>query len=356
MINDGKSIKGRGAQYQADNRFNKANYVRSEAEAIDLEAELNGRTTYIEVKPKSIVNKVDSPDLSINYSLNPYQGCEHGCIYCYARNSHMYWGYEPGIDFESKILVKKDAAKLLTAFFMKPSWRGEAIALSGNTDCYQPIEKKLKISRSIIEVCLKFQNPIGIITKNNLVCRDIDLLKEMATKDLVHVFISLTTLDKRLHSKMEPRTSAPKKRLETIQKLSEANIPVGVMLAPIIPGLNSHEIPSLAKAAAEAGAKSLGHTTIRLNGSIAGLFEDWINKHFPDRSNKVLSQIKQMHGGKLNDSTYGRRMKGSGAIASMIKQMMKQSESRFFKHQALPKYNNSIFFRPGQTLNIQGLD
>ncbi|MAY84393.1 MAG: radical SAM protein [Flavobacteriales bacterium] len=355
MINDDKIIRGRGAQHITDNRFNEATYCRDEIEGLDLEPEIEGKTQYLEVFPKSIVNKVDSPDLRLDYSINPYQGCEHGCIYCYARNSHQYWGYEAGMDFESKILYKANAAELLRTFFMKKSWKASPIMLSGNTDCYQPIERKLKITRSLIEIFKEFQNPLGIITKNHLICRDIDLLRPMAEEKLLHVYISLTSLDDKLRSKMEPRTSSSKNRLKAIEELSKAGIPVGVMLAPIIPGLNSHEIPALAKAAAEAGAKAIRHTTVRLNGKIAEIFSNWLEKQFPDRYHKVIHQIQEMHGGKLNDSNYGRRMKGSGEIAKMISNMVKLGEAKHIKKAGLPNYNLDAFRRPGESLRIPGL-
>ncbi len=355
MINDGKIIKGRGSQQKAENKFNRDQYVREFEEGLDLEPEINTSTQLIEVHPKTIVNKVDSPDLGLNYSINPYQGCEHGCIYCYARNSHMYWGYEPAMDFESKILYKPKAAKLLEEWLQKKSWKPNAIMLSGNTDCYQPIEAKLKLTRSLLKVFQLYKNPVGLITKNALICRDIDILRELAKEDLVHIFISLTSLDESLRRIMEPRTSTSKMRLSTIELLSNEGIPVGIMAAPIIPGLNSHEIPKIAEAASNAGARIMRHTVVRLNGSIAPIFCDWLKKHFPDRYNKVIHQIEELHGGKLNDSNFGRRIKGDGNIAEMIRQLIKQSEKKFFKDQKMPEYNLGAFQLPGQSLRIPGL-
>lgn len=355
MINDGNIIKGRGSQQRADNKFSKEQYCREHEEGLDLPPEVSAKTKLIEVFPKTIINKVDSPDLKIEYSLNPYQGCEHGCIYCYARNSHAYWGYEPAMDFESKILYKPKAAELLEKAFMKKSWEGHPVMLSGNTDCYQPAERKLQINRSLIKVFLKFKNPLGIITKNHLILRDLDLLKEMAEQELVHVYHSITTQDEALRRKMEPRTSSSYWRLKSIEKLSEAGIPVGVMIAPIIPGLNSHEIPSIAKAAADAGALSIRHTTVRLNGAIAEIFNDWLRKQFPDRASKIIHQIESMHGGKLNDSSYGRRMKGSGNHAKIIDQLIRYSEKRHIPNSAMPAYNREAFCRPGESMKIAGL-
>jgi len=354
MSNDKNIIKGRGTQNHSHNVFHQENYVREFEEGLDLEEEIAASTQLIEVFPKSIVNRVDSPDLGLNYSMNPYQGCEHGCIYCYARNSHMNWGYNPGIDFESKLLYKPKAAQLLEKFFNKRSWDASPIMLSGNTDCYQPIERKLKISRSIIEVFSRYKNPLGIITKNYLVCRDIDLLSEMSKDDLVHVFISITSLNEELRRVMEPRTSSSKMRLKAVEELSKANIPVGVMMAPIIPGLNSHEIPMIAKSAANAGARTMRHTVVRLNGSIAPLFKNWLEKHFPNHYQKVIHQIESMHGGNLNDSDFSRRIKGDGRISEMIKQMVKQSGSRYFKGKDIPQLNRELFRRPGESLRIPG--
>ena len=354
MIRDENSIKGRGSQLRADNAFAKDIYCREHEEGIDLDVELNTKTKFIPVHPKTIVNKVDSPDLPLRYSMNPYQGCEHGCIYCYARNSHMYWGYEPALEFESKILFKENAAQLLRANFMKKSWQVDPIMLSGNTDCYQPLERVKKISRSLIAVCAEFGNPLGIITKNQLILRDIDILGEMAQSDLVHVYISLTSLDDELRSKMEPRTSTAKNRLKTIQQLSEAGIPVGVMLAPIIPGLNSHEIPELAKSAASAGASVIRHTMVRLNGSIGPIFMDWLQKTYSNKANKVINQIKDQHGGELNDSVFGRRMKGDGKMASLITQLVKKSERKYIKEAVMPNYNMKAFHRPGENDRLEG--
>ena len=355
MINDGEIIKGRGAQHPSENKFFRQQYVREFEEGLDVEADLDQPTELIEVFPKSIVNQVKSPDIPFSYSLNPYQGCEHGCTYCYARNSHMYWGYEPALEFESKILYKKNAAELLKVHFNKKSWKAETIVLSGNTDCYQPIERKLELTRSLLKVFLQYKNPVGIVTKNSLIRRDLDILKELAKDNLIHVFISLTTLDEKLRRVMEPRTASSAMRLKTIEKLSNAGIAVGIMAAPIIPGLNSHEIPMIAKSAASAGARVMKHTVVRLNGSIGAIFMDWLNKHFPDRSKKVMHQIEELHGGKLNDSNFGRRMKGDGKMAEMIKQMIRQNERRYFGENSLPPYNTSLFHRAGENYTIPGL-
>lgn len=321
-----KPIKGRGAQQHVANKFFELSHelrddFLNHCARIE-EAPENLQTLYLDTFPKTIVNKVKSPDVGMQYSLNPYQGCEHGCVYCYARNSHEYWGYDAGLDFESRILVKKNAPSLLESKLSSKFWKAVPIVLSGNTDCYQPIEQKLQITRRLLEVFLKYKHPVGIITKNALIQRDLDLLKELAQDNLIHVNISITSLSEETRRLLEPRTATIKKRLETVQVLSEAGIPVRVMVAPIIPGINAHEILPLIQAASKHGAQSIGYTVVRLNGAIAGIFEDWIRKVLPDRADKVLHQIAACHDGKLNDSEFGRRMKGDGVLADQIKQQV----------------------------------
>ena len=274
-------VKGQGAQANPHNRFFAQRSEVDEAFLDYLVAEgedRTQRTKVIDIHPKTIVNEVKSPDVHMDWSLNPYQGCEHGCTYCYARNSHEYWGYSAGVDFERVLLVKRTAPALLDATFRQKSWEGKPIVLSGNTDCYQPIERKFGITRALLKVFQAHKHPLGIITKNALVQRDLDILAPMAARQLVQVVISVTSLDDDLRRKMEPRTASVKKRIETIRALSEAGVPVSVMMAPIIPGLNSHEVFDLLKAVKEAGARDAHYTTVRLNGQIAGIFTDWIKK------------------------------------------------------------------------------
>ncbi len=347
MNPDEEHIKGRGAQHNPHNKFFGLRYERAHEEAIDLPPESGAhKTSFIPVHPRSIVNEVNSPDVGMDFSLNPYQGCEHGCVYCYARNSHEYWGYSAGIDFEQKILVKQDAVALLRKRLDNPRWKPHSIALSGNTDCYQPIERKLEITRALLATFLEYQNPVGIITKNALVQRDLDILKPLAEKQLVKVVISITTLDEKLRALMEPRTASIAKRLETVEVLSNAGIPVQVMMAPIIPGLNSHEILPLVEAAAAKGARKVGYTMVRLNGAIAGIFEEWLRRTMPDRAEKVLMQIADAHGGKLSDSRFKTRMKGEGNYADMVKQTFEIARKRFLSGREMPEYNTSIFKRP----------
>lgn len=340
---DNSIIKGRGAQLNVHNRFFELQhetrddfleFCAKEGEQAD-----KNKTLYLEVFPKTIVNKVTSPDVGMTFSLNPYQGCEHGCIYCYARNSHEYWGYSAGLDFERRILVKKDAPKLLEQLLKKKSWKAHPIVMSGNTDCYQPAEREFKITRQCLEVFLKYKHPVSIITKNALILRDLDVLKELAKDNLISVNLSITSLSENTRRILEPRTTTSKKRLETIKILSENNIPVNVMLAPIIPSINSHEILPLAKTVSEYGALSIAHTIVRLNGAIGQVFSDWIKKTMPDRADKVLYQIESCHGGTLNDSRYGKRMSGEGKIAEQINNLIKLARLKYFKDKTMPKLN-----------------
>lgn len=341
------AFANRGATINPHNRFFRQEYIRAHEEGIDLPPDgEDGRTDFLEVHPKTIVNKVSSPDVGMDFSINPYQGCEHGCVYCYARNSHEYWGYSPGVDFERKIMVKKNAAELLRKKLDSPKWKPVAISLSGNTDCYQPIERKLKITRSLLEVFQEYHHPVGIITKNALITRDLDILKDLAAQNLVRVYLSITTLDEELRRKMEPRTAAVAQRLKILASLSEAGIPTGVMMAPIIPGLNSHEILPLVKEVADRGALKVGYTMVRLNGQIADIFEEWIRENYPDRAGKVLLQVANTHGGKLKDSRFGTRMKGEGNYASMVKRTMEIARERYLPGRDIPQSDNSFFRRP----------
>ena len=339
-------IKGRGAQQRVHNRFFELKHedLDEYLEYCFRESEdLTAKTQYLKTYPKTIVNKVDSPDVGMQYSLNPYQGCEHGCIYCYARNSHEYWGYGAGLDFESKIMIKPNAPELLEQWLQKKSWKASTIVLSGNTDCYQPVEKKLKITRALLEIFLKYKHPVGIITKNALVQRDLDILSELAQDNLCRVMLSVTTLSEETRRLMEPRTATIKKRLETIETLSQAGIPVMVMAGPVIPGINSHEIIPLVKAVSERGALSVGYTIVRLNGAIGGIFDKWIKKAYPDRAEKVLHQIAECHQGKISDTVYGRRMKGDGNIAQQINKQFEIARRKFLKGKTLPPLNTDLY-------------
>lgn len=340
-------FRGRGAQVNTHNKFLKNKYVLEHIEGLDEPLLENSATQLFEETPKKIVSESNSPDLSHMYSINPYQGCEHGCIYCYARNTHEYYGFSAGLDFERKIIVKRNAAELLEQYFNKKNYQPVCILLSGNTDCYQPIERKLKITRSLLQIFLQYKNPVSIITKNNVILRDLDIITELAKLKLVHVNVSLTSLNEQLRQKLEPRTVTATGRLGVIQKLTEQGIPVRVMAAPIIPGLNSNEIPDIIKAAADRGALSAGFTIVRLNGSIAEIFSDWIHKAFPDKADKVLNMIKACHDGKLNDSEFGRRMRGEGNIAESIHQLFRMAVNRFMAGRQMPEFDYSLFVPKG---------
>jgi DNA repair photolyase len=347
-------FRGRGAQVNVHNRFLERAYVQEHMEVIDEELlSREGKTQYYYESPKKIVNKVESPDVGPALSMNPYQGCEHGCIYCYARNTHEYWGFSAGLDFERKIIIKKNAAETLEKQLMSRNWKVEPIMLAGNTDCYQPVERHMKITRSMLEVLLKFKHPVGLITKNALILRDIDLLSELGKKRLAHVMVSITSLREELRQKMEPRTATAKQRLKVVEELNKAGVPCGVMTAPIVPGLNSDEIPALIKAAADHGAVTAGYTMVRLNGAIAQIFTDWVHKNFPDAAEKVLNQIKEVHGGNLNDSVYGRRMRGEGQIAMAIRALFKNSVKRYLEGRDTFEYDLTLFSRPGEAKQME---
>ncbi len=344
MEND-EYIKGRGAQVNPNNKFNSLQFVREHFEGIDEEENPDPTTKFIEVFPKTIVNKVDSPDLGLTYSMNPYQGCEHGCTYCYARPTHEYWGYSAGLDFEKVILVKKNAAQLLEQTLQKKNWEVMPIMLSGNTDCYQPCEKKFGITRQILEVLWKYKHPVGIISKNVLLLRDLDILAPMAEEGLVHVSLSITSLSEDTRRILEPRTATVKRKLEAIEILSKHKIPVNVMMAPMIPAINDHEIFSLVKAVTERGALSAHYIVVRLNGPNGGIFTDWVKKNYPDRAEKVLNQIKETHGGTLNDSRYGTRMSGEGNFALNLKRQYKIAYNKFLKDKKFPRLRTDLFVR-----------
>jgi DNA repair photolyase len=340
-------IKGRGAQINTKNKFIKNERVKEHIESIDDWTEPNIETQYLEEHAKGIVNKVDSPDVGMWYSMNPYQGCEHGCIYCYARNSFEYWGYSAGLDFETKIIVKKNAPELLRKFLMNPKWECVPLGLSGNTDCYQPAEKKFRLTRQLLEVCNEFNQPVGMITKNAGMMRDKDLLAEMARKRLVSILVSITSLDEDLRRIMEPRTTTASQRFRLIEQLSEAGVRMGVMLGPMIPGLNDHDMHNIIKRASEVGATFSAYTYIRLNGAIKLMFHDWLYKNFPDRADKVWHLIEGSHNGKVNDSRWGVRMRGEGSVAEMIAQQYKTYTHRYGLDHERMELDCSKFRRPG---------
>ena len=339
-------IKGRGAQINTPNPFHEYHSSLNGLQWFDDDEIDRFKTTeYLETHPKTILNKVDSPDIGMSYSMNPYQGCEHGCIYCYARNTHTFWGYSAGIEFEQKILVKRNAAELLDQKLSGKTWHPHPIMLSGNTDCYQPAEKQHRITREILEVLWKYRHPVGIITKSGLILRDLDILTKMAENQLVNVSISITTLDDRLRQLLEPRTASANKRIDTVTKLTAAGVPVNIMFAPIIPSINDMEVFDVAEKTAAAGARTFNYTVVRLNGDVAEIFKDWLHKNFPDKAERVLHQIESCHGGKLNDSRFGTRMSGEGNFADMIKQQIIHARKKYFKEVPSFVYNKELYYK-----------
>ena len=309
-------MKGRGASWNPQNRFETLEYVRDED--AHFEEESAPGTIYLRDPTRTIITTNDSPDVGFDASINPYRGCEHGCIYCFARPTHEYLGLSAGLDFETKIFVKEDAPALLREELNSKKWQPKVLAISGVTDPYQPIERRLRITRGVLEVLAEFRNPVGIITKNQLVARDADVLSELASFNAARVFISITTVDPRLARIMEPRTSTPELRLEAISTLTAAGVPVGVMVAPTIPGITDHEMPNILAAAKKAGAKWAGFVVLRLPWAVAPLFEKWLEEHFPDRKEKVLNRIRDLRGGKLYDAQWGVRGRGTGVFADQI--------------------------------------
>jgi DNA repair photolyase len=326
-----KTIKSQGALVKTHNSSEKlSKYNFEDGSYFDEEFFTTVQeTSYTTIYPKTLVEKVVSPDIPSDWSMNPYQGCEHGFVYCYARTTHEYWGYSKATDFEKNILIKENAPELLLKKIKSRSWNGQPIMLSGDTDCYQPAEQKYEITRKLLQICLDHNQPVKINTKNALICRDIDILEKLAAKNLIQVHISITTLDEQLRKAMEPHTSSAKQRLQTIAKLSKQNIPVHVMLAPIIPGLNSDEIFDICAAVSNAGASSLGHTMVRLNGVIALLFEDWIQKTFPLKATRVMNLISATQGGKLGGSNFGKRMQSIGTFAISINEQVRLAKKKY---------------------------
>ena len=343
---DKNPIRGRGASDNPENRFEDkyTDYNLDEGTGEKPSQE----TKIIRDDTKEILSKNESPDIPFTYGLNPYRGCEHGCIYCYARPTHEFLGFSAGLDFESRIMVKYDAADKLCSKFANKNWKPEPITLSGVTDPYQPIERELQITRNCLKVFAEARNPVGIITKNYLVTRDIDLLKELSQYDAVHVTLSVTTLDRDLARVMEPRTSQPYRRLQAIEKLAENDISVGVNVAPIIPGLTDHECPAILEEAFNAGATHASYSIVRLPYGVKDLFQEWLAQHFPDRKDKVLNRIRDMRNGKLYESEFGKRFSGEGQFYSQIKSMFKIHVEKFGLNQVSLSLSTEHFQRPKQ--------
>jgi DNA repair photolyase len=379
-----KKISGRGSAINTDNRFERHSYRESDAsfeyrqEAypenfgrdgfdptnpgnpggnFEDGSEINPRTKFFRDNSRTIITHNNSPDVSFDSSVNAYRGCEHGCAYCYARPTHEYLGLSAGLDFESKIIVKENAPALLREELMSKKWQPQVLVMSGVTDCYQPIERKLRLTRGCLEVMAEFRNPVALITKNHLITRDKDILADLARDNAARTFISITTLDAELCGVLEPRTSRPQFRLQAIRELAEAGIPVGVNVAPVIPGLNDHEIPAILKAAREAGAEFAGYTLLRLPLSVRPIFEEWVRVHRPDRADKIIHQIQDVRGGRagaakseesvrMNDARFGSRMRGEGVLADQLRQLFKLHCRREGFNQRDFELSTAAFKRP----------
>jgi DNA repair photolyase len=344
-MRESEALRGRGTAWNPANRFDGVDYVPDpDGEPPDCSAV---GTQYFPDRTQSILSQNESPDVPFEVGLNPYRGCEHGCVYCFARPFHEYLGYSAGLDFETKILVKHDAPALLRKALSAKSWKPQTITMSGATDAYQPIEHKLRITRGCLEVLCEFRNPVAIVTKNRLVARDADLLADLAQDQAAMVYVSLTTLDLRLNRILEPRTSAPAQRLEAIRALSQAGVPVGVMLAPMIPGINDHEMPALLQAAADAGATTAGYIVLRLPLAVAPLFERWLEQHYPDRKDKVLNRLRAMRGGELYQSKFGERMRGRGETADLLAQLFDVARRKAGMGEKDYQLSTAAFRKPG---------
>jgi len=352
------SIHGRGASWSPANRFEKLHIDLGDEDVVqidptsDEEQKPKRETQFFRDLTKTIIARNDSPDVGFETSVNPYRGCEHGCIYCFARPTHEYLGMSAGLDFESRIVVKHDAPRLLEAELSSPKWKPQILMMSGVTDCYQPIERKLRLTRQCLEVLAKFRNPVGILTKNRLVARDIDVLSDLNEHNCAAVNLSVTSLDADLQRILEPRTSAPQARLEAVAQLRDAGIPVGVMVAPVIPGINDHEIPRIVAACAKAGAQFAGYVLLRLPWAVAPLFEHWLDEHFPERKAKVLNLVKATRGGdRLYDARWRTRQIGEGAYAKQIETMFEVA-CRRAKFGNRPELSTSAFRRPREQLDL----
>ena len=337
--------RGRGAISNPPNRFEP---LQLEPDADwDAAEDPAVKTQFFRDTSQSVITFNKSPDIPFNAGVNPYRGCEHGCSYCYARITHEYLGFSAGLDFESRIMVKEDAPELLRQEMSSPTWKPQLVAMSGVTDCYQPVERCLQLTRRCLAVFAEFRNPVGLITKNHLVTRDIDLLRELAAHRAVEVNISVNSLDNALAARLEPRASSPKHRLAAVEALAKAGIPVGVLVAPIIPALNEPEIFAVLQAAKNAGAQWAGMEILRLPLTVAPIFEKWLETHFPEKKEKVLNRIRAIRGGKLNDPRFGNRMRGEGIFAEQIAQMFHVARRRVGIPDEGPETSIAHFRRPG---------
>ena len=345
-MNTPPPLRGRGSANNPKNRFESIERVPEPPE--DSEEVPSPQTQFFSDSSKSIIAYNESPDVGFDASVNPYRGCEHGCVYCYARPSHEYLGYSAGLDFETKILVKEDAPALLRKELSSPKWQPQLVSLSGNTDCYQPVEKQKQLTRHCLEVFLEFRNPVVIVTKNHLVTRDIDILSKLAKFDCIGVTLSLSTLDHQLASLMEPRASRPARRLAAIRKLADAGVPVGYLQAPMIPGLTDSEAPAIGLAASEAGATFAGYVALRLPFAVKELFEQWLDQHYPAKKDKILHRVREIRGGQLNDPNFKSRMRGEGIYAEQMAKLFELARNKSGIIERWPKFTTEHFRRPGK--------
>lgn len=343
--NPPNAIRGRGAAENPPNRFRPL--ARIPLDDYDPSEDPAPRTQFFHDATRDILATNNSPDIPFTYSLNPYRGCEHGCSYCYARPTHEYLGFSAGLDFETKIVVKEDAPELLRKTFLSPKWRPQSVGIGTATDAYQPAERRLKLTRRCLEVFAEFRNPVGVVTKSSLITRDADLLGELARHNAAVAFVSVTTLDADLARKMEPRAAAPLARLRAVEELRKAGVPVGVMVAPVVPGLTDHEAPAILRAAADAGALAAYYVVLRLPLGVKDLFAAWLERHYPDRVEKVLGRIRDTRGGKLNDPRFGTRMRGEGEWADTFNQLFHVTRRRVGLEGPLPPTSAAAFRRPG---------
>ncbi len=348
-----QALRGRGSVANPPNRFERLSiqadpeFAEWQLQAEPDAAEPGGPRTEFFVDPsRQVLSFNSSPDLSFAASLNPYRGCEHGCSYCYARPTHEYLGFSAGLDFETKVLVKRDAPALLRRALAARSWKPQVVAIGGVTDPYQPVERRLGITRRCLEVFAEFRNPTVIVTKSGGVTRDLDLLDELARYDAAAVYVSITTLERDLHRVMEPRAAAPERRLATVEALARAGVPVGVLVAPVIPGLTDHEIPAIVAASAAAGARFVRHIMLRLPHGLRELFADWLERHFPERKAKVLNRIRAVRGGQLNDARFHSRQRGSGPFADQVEALLNLACRRAGLVGASPTLSTAAFRRP----------
>ena len=338
--------KGRGAVSNLAHRFESVERIREDDGATDDEELPPLATTVSFEEARSIISRNESPDIGFDRSINPYRGCEHGCIYCYARPTHSYLNLSPGLDFETKLFAKRNAAQLLCKELAAPSYRPQLVMVGVNTDAYQPIERELKITRGVLEVLAETQHPFGLVTKSALVERDLDLIGPMAAQQLASVSVSVTTLDPKLARILEPRAASPWRRLRTVRTLADAGVPVRVNLAPVIPFINEPEIESIIDAAAAAGARSAHYTVVRLPWEVSPLFEEWLGAHFPDRAQRVMNRIREMRGGKNYDAKFGQRMTGEGTWARLIEQRFRRASARHGFSDAWPALRVDLFAPP----------